>query len=197
MYNQILFINKKVFWFFYNFAHESVFLDNIIIFFAEYFPYVVIILAGLFLLFHHDVLKAEYPYQIFFKKKKEILSVFITACVAWGIASFLKILIHIPRPQGISSVCLPNGPCDTYVNSFSALVSATGFSFPSGHATFFMALAFSIYFLHKKIGYWFMLAALLIGMARIAAGVHYPVDILAGFGLGALVAYLVKVYRMR
>ena len=60
-----------------------------------------------------------------------------------------------------------------------------------------MALAFAIYFLHKQAGYWFMFFALIIGVARIMAGVHFPLDILGGFVLGALVAYLVKMYRMK
>lgn len=177
-------MNNQIFYFFYNFAHQSDMVDKLIIFSAVYFPYLVMILAGLFLLFHHDVFKAEYPYQIFFKKKKEILSVFITACVAWTASSVLKMLIQIERPF----MALPD---------VQALFPETGFAFPSGHSTFFMALAFSLLFLHKRVGYVFIGFAILIGLARVMGGVHYPVDILGGFLLGALVAYLVKMYRMR
>ena len=46
-----------------------------------------------------------------------------------------------------------------------------------------------------------MLFALVIGVARIMLGVHFPGDILGGFVLGALVAYAVayfgKMYKMR
>ena len=70
------------------------------------------------------------------------------------------------------------------------LFPETGFAFPSGHATFFAALAISIFFLNKKVGYIFIFFALLIGLARIMAGVHFPIDILGGFILGSLVAYL-------
>jgi undecaprenyl-diphosphatase len=73
------------------------------------------------------------------------------------------------------------------------LLNKTDFSFPSGHATFFMALGFGIFFSHKKAGYVFIFFALLIGIARIIAGVHFPVDILSGFILGAIIAYLVRV----
>jgi len=55
-----------------------------------------------------------------------------------------------------------------------------------------MALAFAIFLTHKKVGYWFMFFALLIGIARIIVGVHFPIDILGGFILGALIAYLVR-----
>jgi membrane-associated phospholipid phosphatase len=113
------------------------------------------------------------------KKKKEILFVFFTGALAWVLANALKIFIHTDRPF----IALSN---------VQALFSKTGFSFPSGHATFFMALAVSIFFLHKKAGYIFMFFALLIGIARIIAGIHFPVDILGGFVLGIGVAYLLK-----
>jgi undecaprenyl-diphosphatase len=136
-------------------------------------------LAGIFLLFHHEVLRAENPYRVFWQKKKEILSAFFAGILAYILASILKIFIHLPRPF------------DAFSN-VHALIPETGFSFPSGHATFFMALAVSIFFYHKKAGYWFMFFALLIGLARIIAGVHFPVDILGGFILGGVVVFLVK-----
>lgn len=176
-------MNDSIFYFFYDLTHQSELVDKFITLAAVYFPYVVIILAGLFLLFHHEVFKAENPYRFFLQKKKEILLVFITSGVAWVVSKILKYLIHIDRPF----VALPD---------VTPLFPETGFAFPSGHATFFMALAFSLFYLHKRIGYIFMGFALLIGLARVAGGVHYPVDILGGFVLGALVAYFVKKYRM-
>lgn len=68
----------------------------------------------------------------------------------------------------------------------------SGYAFPSGHSTAFMALATSIFLSHKRVGYLFIVFAVLIGLARIVAGVHFPLDILGGFILGAGVAYIVK-----
>lgn len=172
-------MNNQIFFLFYNLAHISKIFDSIVVFFAVYFPYIVIILAGLFLLFHHEVFKAENPFQVFLQKKKEILLAFFAGILAYILSSVLKIFIHIPRPY------------DAFP-AVHSLFSETGFSFPSGHATFFMALAFSIFFLHKKAGYVFMFFALLIGIARIIGGVHFPIDILGGFVIGALVAFFVK-----
>mgnify|MGYP001595485646 FL=1 len=65
-------------------------------------------------------------------------------------------------------------------------------SFPSGHATFFMALA--VYFLlagQKKLGYFLLISAVLISLARVAAGVHWPSDIAAGWAIGAAVSFVV------
>lgn len=175
-------MNNQIFFFFYNLSHQSKFFDGVIVFFAVYFPYVVVILAGLFLLFHHEVLKAEEPFRVFMEKKREILMVFFSGCLAWVLAYVLKIFIHAPRPFDVF----------TQVRS---LFPETGFAFPSGHATFFMALVFSIFFLHKKAGYVFMFFALLIGLARIIAGVHFPVDILGGFILGGIISSWVAFFR--
>jgi len=170
-------MNNQIFFFFYSFAHQSKILDALIVFFAVYFPYIVIILVALFLLFHHEVFQSKEPFRIFLQKKKEILLSFFVGVFAYIIASILKIFIHTPRPYDAFS----------FVHS---LFPETGFSFPSGHATFYMALAVSIFFYHKKAGYIFMLFALLIGIARIIGGVHFPIDILGGFILGGLISYL-------
>jgi len=172
-------MNNTIFYFFYNLAHQSNFFDQVVIFLAVYLPYIVIISAGLFLLFHHEVFKAESPAQIFLQKKKEILSVFFTGAFAYIVATILKAIIHTNRPFIEFSNVYP-------------LISKTDFSFPSGHATFFLALAVGIFLKHKKAGYVFMAVALLIGVARVVAGVHFPVDILGGFVLGALVAYFLR-----
>ncbi len=182
-------MNQKIFFFFYNFAHQSVFGDKIIVFFAQTFPYLVILFAGIFLLFHHDILnfKKESIKQKFlaFKNKwPEIVLVFFSGIFAWGIATLLKVILKTPRP----AVVFPQ---------ISSLLEKTDFSFPSGHATFFMALAVAIFFSHKKAGYYFIFFAIIIGLARITAGVHFPIDILGGFILGALIAYLVKISYQR
>ena len=149
-------MNDIIFYFFYNFSHKFIFLDNIIIFFAVYFPFIVVILAGLYLLFYR-------------KSWREFFIVFMSSGIAYLFSKILKILIHENRP---------------FVE------------FSNVQALFSMTLAFSIFILHKKAGYVFILFALLIGLARIMAGVHFPFDILGGFVLGAgisyMFAYLVK-----
>lgn len=169
-------MNNNIFFFFYNLAHQSVFFDKVIIFFADTFPYLVILIAMAYLFFYK-------------KDWKDFFVVFISSGLAWFLAYVLKILIHIPRPFDVFS-------------QVSALFSETGYAFPSGHATFFMALAFALFFNHKKIGlptqagYLFILFALLIGLARIIAGVHFPIDILGGFILGFVIAYFLKMCRI-
>ncbi|HEY4503046.1 MAG TPA: phosphatase PAP2 family protein [Candidatus Paceibacterota bacterium] len=172
-------MNEAIFYFFYNFSHQSELLDRLFVFFADTFPYIVIFLAFVFLLKHHDVLKSENPFKAFLVKWKEILGVFICSISAWILARMLKIFINTDRPF-------------TVFSNVQELLVDNSFSFPSGHATFFGALAVLIFFHHKKTGLIFMFFALLISAARIMAGVHFPIDILGGFALGALIAYFVR-----
>jgi len=67
---------------------------------------------------------------------------------------------------------------------------STKSSFPSGHASFFFALATVIFLYNKKLGILFLAAATLISLARVYVGVHYPSDILAGAIFGILVGWL-------
>lgn len=157
-------MNNQIFFFFYNFSHQSQIFDSVAVFTAETLPYIVVILAILFLLFYR-------------KSWKEFFVVFVSSGSAYLISKILKILIHTNRPFVKFS----------YVQS---LFFENGFAFPSGHATFFMALAISIFLLHKKMGYMFIFFALLISFARIIVGVHFPIDILGGFILGAGISYL-------
>ena len=172
-------MNETIFFFFHNLSNQSAFFDGIVVFFANYFQYMVVIGAFVFLLFYHQVLPSENPIKEFVKKWKAVFSVFFTSATAWVLARILKILINTERP-------------------FAALGDTTPLfldhspSMPSGHATFFMALAVSIFFYNKKIGYLFIFCALIISVARIIAGVHFPSDILGGFVLGAVIAYFVQ-----
>jgi undecaprenyl-diphosphatase len=177
-------INDAIFYFLYSLPHQSPALYTLVIFLADYLPYIVVILAGLFLLFHHEIIWAENPFRVFWEKKKEIIIVFGTAFLATLISEILKFLFHTGRPFVV-------------LKGVTSLFAETSYAFPSGHATFFSALAFSIFFLHKKAGSVFIFFAVVIGLSRIIAGVHFPVDILGGFVLGWAVAYSVAYFKKK
>jgi undecaprenyl-diphosphatase len=159
-------INNQIFFFFYNLSHQSIFFDKLVIFFADIFPYIVILLAVIYLFFYK-------------KDWKDFFIIFISSGFAWFVSYILKYLFHTSRPFDVFP-------------QITSLFGETGYAFPSGHATFFMALAVALFFSHKKVGYVFMFFALIIGIARIISGVHFPIDILGGFILGSLVAYFLK-----
>jgi undecaprenyl-diphosphatase len=63
-------------------------------------------------------------------------------------------------------------------------------SFPSGHAAGSFACAAFVLSWHRTAGALLALAALPIALSRVALGVHYPSDVLAGAVLGALIGWI-------
>ena len=71
---------------------------------------------------------------------------------------------------------------------------ATSFShksFPSSHATLAFALAFAVLMFNKPVGIVMIVLACLVAWGRVYVGVHYPLDVVAGAILGALVSLVV------
>jgi undecaprenyl-diphosphatase len=56
--------------------------------------------------------------------------------------------------------------------------------FPSEHALFGTALATLIYIYRPRVGTVALAAALVVGIARVAAHIHSPIDIITGFVIG-------------
>ena len=59
-----------------------------------------------------------------------------------------------------------------------------GGAMPSNHATSSMVLAISFMYILPKYSILYIILAILTGISRIMAGLHYPIDILTGFLLG-------------
>ncbi|MBI2446457.1 MAG: phosphatase PAP2 family protein [Parcubacteria group bacterium] len=170
-------IDLKVFYFFNDLAGQWLILDRLFVFFGYYLPYFLVAAFLLILYF------SKYP-------RREKRQIFLTTAVStiisrFGFVSIIRLFYQRPRPF-----------LEYQVNQ---LIAKNEFSFPSGHAAFFFALAMAIYFYNKKWGVWFFAAAVLIALARIAAGIHYPTDILAGAVIGILSAcavfHLIKRYE--
>lgn len=63
-------------------------------------------------------------------------------------------------------------------------------SFPSGHSAGSFAVAAFVFMLHRRWGLFALVVAALIGLSRVALGVHYPSDVVAGAILGMAVGGL-------
>ncbi|MBI5798360.1 MAG: phosphatase PAP2 family protein [Candidatus Yonathbacteria bacterium] len=155
-------MNETIFNYLYGFAHRSSTLDFVIAYIAEWYGLVILAALALYLFEHRDNPK---------KGVRDLFVVGVTAVSAWFIAHFFKDVFHTLRPFDAISFVKP-------------LVTESGYAFPSGHATFFMALASSLWFYHKRLAVFFAISAVLIGLARVSAGIHWPVDILGGLFLG-------------
>lgn len=159
----------KLFYLFNDLAGQSRVVDALIIFLAGYMQY-VLILAFLLLLYVSGYTK---------QKKLRILGVTVLSILVarLGVAEMIRFFYHRPRPFAAH-----------YVHQ---LISENAWSFPSGHSAFFFAMATAVYLYNKKWGVWFFLAAILMNMSRIAAGVHYPSDIAGGMVVGIVVTLVI------
>ena len=63
-------------------------------------------------------------------------------------------------------------------------------SFPSDHATGAFAIAVALCLYDRTVGLVFVALAVLVSVARVYVGIHYPGDVLGGAILGTLVALL-------
>lgn len=159
---------------------NSVFSQSLIIWLATGFGTLIVILAGFFVLFHNDTyLHKENPIMMAKTKLFELVTVFGSVVLSWAIVVLLKWIVSAPRPF-------------LYFDTINPLFYYGGYnSFPSGHATFFSALATALWFYHPRMGVVYFVCALVIGFARVASGVHFPIDIVGGFALGILTTYVI------
>lgn len=63
-------------------------------------------------------------------------------------------------------------------------------SFPSGHASFLFGFCTVVYGYHKKLGIVLFVLSTIACIARVAAGIHYPSDIIVGMVIGGVVGFL-------
>lgn len=125
-----------------------------------------------------DTLVALVLALIFFWNKPGLLrAVLIAAIIATLFSHTLKPFLDVARPPGI-----------LHLDSFHTIGAVWSTqSYPSGHTVTIATLLGLAVFYYKQQGHWLavaLLAALFIGMSRVAVGVHWPADVLAGVAIG-------------
>lgn len=172
-------MNETIFYIINSIAGQSYLLDQILIFLSNRFGFVLLLGLFVFLVFHTDKKQGA----------QDLFVVLVAAVSAYAVAVLLKEIIVSSRPFEV----LPS--------AHVLYTHGGGDSIPSGHATFYMALAVALSFYHRKLFIVYALGALVIGLTRIAVGVHWPFDIAAGWVLGGVVGALayhgVIYYRAR
>ncbi len=164
-------LDHSVFFFFNSFAGQAAWSDALIIFFATYVPFIVVAWFALYLLNSKRMLRHEMILAFF--------SALLASLIARiGITSPIRYFFPHPRPFVSLDVH------DLFVVQSS--------SFPSGHAAFFFAFSTMVFFYNKKLGVIFFILTTLICAARVAAGVHYPTDMLGGLIVGIFSGFVTQ-----
>src|SRR3989338_7984440 len=145
-------------------AGHNIWLDRFMVFAADKMGYLLILSVLI----------------IFWKKnyfKKVVFVSFGSAIIArFAFVAILRYLLYSPRPFLV-------------LENINRLMNhSLESSFPSGHATFYFALAMGVYLYNKKAGHVYLILAGLVGFARIFLTVHFPLDVLAGALLGCFTA---------
>lgn len=106
-----------------------------------------------------------------FRQRKALLLPWLGIPIALGVTGWLKVFVGRPRPAEL-------------LQGLGVTIAESGSSFPSGHATVACAVAaaLSIRWPKGKVIWWSVAA--LVGLSRIALGLHWPSDVAAGALIG-------------
>ncbi|MFC1625768.1 phosphatase PAP2 family protein [Patescibacteria group bacterium] len=113
-------------------------------------------------------------------RKEQVLHALLVTFVAWLVTEAIKHMFPTIRPFMIDG------------QSALTLTVPNNGSFPSTHTAIAFSLAIALFQHNKKWGSAYLASAILIGIARVLANVHYPVDILGGALVGTLIAVIAE-----
>lgn len=119
------------------------------------------------------------------KNRKHILATLLACFVALAVAQVLEIALpyrQLPTQNSELAFKLPHGVIIPDKGAWS--------SFPSDHAVLYFALATGFFFVSRAMGL-FALAFcfVLIFLARVYLGNHYPSDVIGGAAIGAAIVW--------
>lgn len=167
--NHWLNLDYRIFEFFNAWASQSKIFDFLVVFLGHYLPYVLGAALVIYWFAARDKLRT----------RKELLVALISFVVA---RLFLVEIIRKFWPR--------NRPFLSH-QVVQLIAKDAEKSFPSGHAAALFAIATAIYFYDKRLGRVLFIITILISLARVIAGVHYPTDIIGGAVLGIVVAWAI------
>jgi undecaprenyl-diphosphatase len=111
--------------------------------------------------------------------RRASVAALLSAGLALAVGKVISELVDRARPF----VADPNG-----VHLFSNHAADPGF--PSDHATGAFAVAMAIWLRNRRLGTVALIAAAVLSVGRVAIGVHYPSDVVAGAAPGCAAALL-------
>jgi membrane-associated phospholipid phosphatase len=132
-------------------------------------------------------------FWLFFKIKKKAILILLTVGFSVGFSDFTNSKL-------LKQAFDRDRPCHVLeVEQIKLRVTCgSGRSMPSTHAANHMNLAIMVMLFFRKFqlpGSWILIPwALMIGLAQVYVGVHYPTDIIVGFIWGGVIGY--SFYRL-
>jgi undecaprenyl-diphosphatase len=117
------------------------------------------------------------------KSKKVAMRGFMSVILAWPVLAYIiGKFVSRPRPFELGGI-------------HELIFHRPTYSFPSDHAAALFAFAFSLWFSgYKKLGGFCLGIAIVVSSFRVATGLHWPTDIIAGAVVGLIAAYLIDLF---
>lgn len=166
-------MNDYIFHAINNIANKSSVLDEIMIITSKYGPYISILALGSILILG------------IYKKKRRPVQYAIETLIITIISMVLSFVIgkvfYVERPFVKNKVNL-------LINHKSNA------SFPSNHAMGTMSIAVGLFSFDNLIGMFLTFLSIMVGIARVYVGNHYPLDVIGGYILVFIVDYIYKRY---
>lgn len=168
-------MNQIIFNFLFSLTNRSPWVDGLTVFLAQDLIWFwLIVLTALAI--------------IFWRRERTLEAIAFSlssAVLAWSFSGLIKMLLASERPF----VNLPAGS--------TLLTYASPEAFPSGHASFLFALAAAVYFYHRSLGVATLFIAIFVSVARIATGLHWPMDVFGGFFLALILVLFLRLFVLQ
>lgn len=148
-------------------------MNSLIIFGAKYLIIFIVLIAGIYFL---KINKQQ--------KKEMVVFAIITLPIIFILSRLAGKLYFNPRPFVVG-------------NFLPLITHGSDNGFPSDHTLLSMAVAVVVYLYNKKIGIILGLIAILVGLARVAAGVHHLADIFGSIVIAVLVSIIIHKYVLK
>lgn len=152
-------------------------LDTVIFFCASFLPVLIGVLF--IILLCASLYRKTNGFEVMNIRLAEVETIkiaFVTVILARSITFLLQHFFDRLRPY--AALLTPH------------LFVVSAWSFPSGHATVLFALVGAAYRFNRNAAAILALLSVVVCVARVTAGVHYPTDIIAGAFVGFVVGYL-------
>lgn len=167
-------LDENVFSWVNSLAQRNIIVDDVIKTIAVYAVYLVPIIMLFFFFWKPEEKRQKFLINLF--GSSFLISLII-------IAPLIGKWINRPRPFDLPG-------------THELVFHLPSYSFPSDHALFFAYVTTYLFlFGYKKWGWIALAATILISLFRVIAGLHWPGDILVGWILGVIFAYLFYLVR--
>lgn len=162
-------INQEIFDMLFRFANKNEYRKKIVILiniYSSHIFFLLYILGFIYILFNFN----KFCYI-------DLLKYLFVPFIAIFISKIIRKNINTRRPFEI-------------LNIQSLVQHEGGNSMPSNHSVSAMVLAIAFIYIAPKYKIIFIVLAIITGMSRIMAGLHYPIDVIFGFLIGISIGVL-------